>query len=317
MSLIALDLNSIHLTSALISRMGKMKSVSTRPLNHRVGDGVTELMLVEILKLIKTYSTNHKRIKSVGISIPGIYNPQSGCVWAPNIPGWDNYPLKKKLLPLVQEHILNLKIASKRSCNIRGEYWLGAARKTRNAIFLSVNNGIGAGILIDGKILEGFNGGVGAVGWMNLNKNIESKYRDGGFYEYYASGKGILNLIQEGLDKKRDSNGYLREIKKEDLNIAHIFDAYGNNDKIAKSVINQCIQYWGIAVANIISLFNPEKIIFGGKVFGPAFQFIDKIKDEASKRTHPQFFNNVKFVQSELGDYAALLGAGQLVNKKI
>jgi glucokinase len=317
MSIIALDLNSIHLTSAMISRIGKMKSVSTFPLKHRSGDEVTELIINQINNLIKKYDAEHIRIKSVGISVPGIYNPQTGCVWAPNIPGWDNYPLKVKLLPLVKTYILNLKIANKRSCNIRGEYWLGAARRTRNAIYLSVNNGIGAGILVDGKILEGFNGGVGAVGWMSLDQNFDEKYMDGGYYEYHSSGKGIINLIQDAIKEDPNYGGYLKNINTDDLSIAHVFDAYGKNDKIATSVINQCIRYWGIAVANLISLFNPEKFIFGGKVFGPAFQFIDKIKREASERTHPQFFTNVKFVQSELGPYAALLGAGYLVNKKL
>lgn len=317
MSIIALDLNSIHLTSAILTRTGKLKAVSTLPLNSKSGDQVTELIINQISSLIKKYSDQHIRIKSVGISVPGIYNPQTGNVWAPNIPGWENYPLKAKLLPLVKTHILNLKIANKRSCNIRGEHWLGAARRTRNAVYLSVNNGIGAGILVDGRILEGFNGGVGAVGWMSLDHGLDKKYMVGGFYEYYSSGKGIINLIQEAVKKEPGYKGDLKNIKSDDLSIAHIFDAYGKNDIIAESIINQCIQYWGIAVANLISLFNPEKFIFGGKVFGPAFQFVDRIKEEAGKRTHPQFFSNVKFVQSELGAYAALLGAGYLVNKKL
>ncbi len=317
MSVAAFDLNSLHLTSSIISSIGKIKFTSKTPLNNRSGDEVSNLLTEKIIEIIDRYNRQHARIKSVGISIPGIYNPQTGCVWAPNIPGWDNYPLKNSLLPIIREHILNLKIASKRSCNIRGEYWLGAAKKTRNAIYFSVNHGIGAGILVDGRILEGFNGGVGAVGWMNLNEHVKEDYLDTGFYEYYASGKGIINRTRGLLKSESDYKGVLKQYSIEELDIPHIFNAYIKNDEIAESIINSSIKFWGIAIANMISLFNPEKIIFGGRVFGPAFQFIDSIKEEVSKRTHPRFYTNVKFVQSELGEYSALLGAGHLVNKKL
>ena len=74
--------------------------------------------------------------------------------------------------------------------------------------------------------------------------------------------------------------------------------------------MNNAIEYWGMAVANLVSLFNPEKIIFGGGVFGPALKFLDAIYDEAKKWAQPISIDQVQLQGSALGNDAGLYGAG-------
>ena len=94
-------------------------------------------------------------IRAVGICVPGIVQPKTGRVWAPNIPGWDDYPLKAEIKAAVSDQAIKVAIDSDRSASILGEAWQGAARGCRNAIFLAVGTGIGAGILVDGRVLHG------------------------------------------------------------------------------------------------------------------------------------------------------------------
>ena len=97
--------------------------------------------------------------------MPGIVYHDSGKVWAPNIPGWDHFPLREQLeartpLPLLLE--------SDRSAYVLGEVWCGAAKGSQNAVFLAVGTGIGAGIFIDGHLCHGCEDIAGAVGWFAL-----------------------------------------------------------------------------------------------------------------------------------------------------
>ena len=91
-----------------------------------------------------------------------------------------------------------------------------------------------------------------------------------------------------------------------------VFAAYSHNDQVAVRVIDQCTEYWGMAVANLVSIFNPEKIIFGGGVFGPAIQLLDRISEEARKWAQPISIQEVKLEASALKGDAGLTGAGFL-----
>ena len=101
----------------------------------------------------------------------------------------------------------------------------------------------------------------------------------------------------------------------QEITCHEVFKAYENKDEISEKVINICIQFWGMATANLVSLFNAEKIIFGGGVFGLAVPLIPKIKEEATKWAQPISMQQVNFEASRLGTDAAVFGAGFLALK--
>ncbi len=231
--------------------------------------------------------------EAVGVSVPGIADARTGRVWAPNIPGWDEYPLQAEIQAAVADANVRVVVDSDRAAYILGEAWQGAAKGCRDAIFLAVGTGIGAGIIADGRVLHGAHGIAGAIGWMALDRPFKPEYKACGCFETHASGEGLAKQFHKAL--------------------AHeLFVAFKNDDKIAKDVLGQAIEYWGMAAANLVSLFNPEKIIFGGGVFGPATQFLDAITDEARRWAQPISMERVKFEASKLGGDAGLYGAGHL-----
>ena len=89
------------------------------------------------------------------------------------------------------------------------------------------------------------------------------------------------------------------------------------NDDIARKVIDMSIDYWGLAIANLISFFDPEKIILGGGIFGPAIRFIPQIKSSAANWAQPVSFKQVTIEASLLGGDAGMYGAGFLALNKI
>ncbi|MCB0689192.1 MAG: ROK family protein, partial [Saprospiraceae bacterium] len=88
--------------------------------------------------------------------------------------------------------------------------------------------------------------------------------------------------------------------------------AYNMNNPQACTIVEKAIKCWGQATANLVSLLNPEMIIFGGGVFGPAIRFIDRIYQEACQWAQPISIKQVQFLPSALGDVVALYGAAYL-----
>jgi glucokinase len=308
MTALGIDLGGTKLSLAVFTEQGDILIKRTLALEKREGKAVGDLIAEEIQKFTNT----HPNIQSIGIAVPGIYRHKTGTVWAPNIKGWDDFPLLRQMRETTNIPVV---IDNDRAAYILGESWMGSAKGCNNAIYLAVGTGIGAGILIDGKVLRGEHDIAGAIGWMALHQPFEKKYISCGCFEYHASGEGIANVAREVLSKTEDYDGMLCKKKAEDLEAHDVFAAYQQDDIIAKKTFSICILFWGMAVANLVSLFNPEKIILGGGVFGPAVQFIPAIIEEAGKWAQPISITQVSIEASSLGNNAGLYGAGLLARQ--
>jgi glucokinase len=131
-----------------------------------------------------------------------------------------------------------------------------------------------------------------------------------GCFERHASGDGIAASACSLVGRRKGYRGLLKGNRA--LSAHDVFAAFESGDKIATEVLKQAIEFWGMASANLVSLFNPELIVFGGGVFGPATQFLDAIEIEARRWAQPVAIEQVNFVASELGSDAALYGAASI-----
>lgn len=305
---IGMDLGGTKLSCALFSNDGEIIHRSETLLEGKTGSEVGRLVVEQMLAIEGFANKRNHSVKSVGICVPGISNQKNRTVWAPNIPGWEAYPLHKELKTSLGNPEIPVSIESDRNCYILGEMWKGNARKCSNAIFMAVGTGIGIGIVSNGQIINGMSGIAGAIGWMAVNRPYSTEYDPCGQFEFYASGTGIASQA-ERLIRNGARSEFLRagEITAKD-----VFDAFAKDDPVAVQVLEQSIEYWGMAVANLVSLLNPEKIIFGGGVFGPAIQFLDRILEEAQKWAQPISMQEVKLEASALKGDTGLYGAAYM-----
>lgn len=315
MPAIALDLGGTKLAAALFSDEGDILITQTMQLEKRKGNEVGKLILRQANHILQKAVEKNIMVSSLGICVPGIAHAKTGTVWAPNISGWEDYPLLKELQNGLENKNIQIKIDSDRACYILAESWKGNARGYSDVIFLNVGTGIGAGIMINNQVLRGTNDIGGAIGWMALNKPFENKYIPCGCFEYNASGDGLVKVAKELIVEKKFTESILNSKDLSLLSAIDIFEAYDANDKLSIMVINNAIEYWGMAVANLVSLFNPQKIIFGGGVFGPALKFLDPIYEEAKKWAQPISIQQVKLEGAALGTEAGLYGAAYLALK--
>ena len=312
MHVIGIDLGGTKLAAAIFDENGKILQKEISSIGKKSGKQVGDLIVQLINHLLKFGDENKINISSIGISVPGIYYSETGNVWAPNIKGWDNYALLQELSCLPALSKIRVKIDSDRACYILGETWQGSAKGCKDAIFLAVGTGIGAGILIEGRILRGVGDIAGAIGWLGLEKSFNDKYKSCGYFEYYASGDGLARFARELLSKNSEYSGVLSKKPLEEITSYDLFNAYATNDPISIKVFDNAITLWGITCANLVSLFNPEKIILGGGLFGPAAQFLDQIKNETYKWAQPLSIKQVEITVSTIGSDAGLIGAGRL-----
>jgi len=317
MAVIGLDLGGTKLSAAIFDRHGNISLKTTGHLTGRTGKDVGKMIVDQTGKFMDGARNNNLQIDAIGISVPGIYHEESGRVWANNIPGWDDYPLMNEITNSIKNQKIKVSIDNDRVCSLLGEVWMGNARNCRHVIFLLVGTGIGAGILADGNIMSGSSGAAGAAGWLALDRPFSTKYTPCGCFEYYASGNGIAKITKKYIIEDKSYNGILKTKPPGKITAHDVFSAYESKDTLAIKVLDQAVEFWGMTIANLVSLFNPEKIILGGGVFGPGLQFTDAIMNEAKKWAQPLSIKHVQLEGSALGTDTALYGAGFLALRNL
>ncbi len=309
MTVLGIDVGGTKIAAALFRENGEILARETVPLAGRGGAAVGALIREVAGRVLHSDAGRAEPPRALGAIVPGIYWSQWGRVWAPNIRGWDDYPLLEELRTFAGPEMA-VAIDSDRAGYILGECWLGAARGARDAIFVAVGTGIGAGILVNGQVLRGARDIGGATGWMALDRPYRAGYREVGCFEYNASGPGIVRVARDYLAEEMDYDGALRHLP--EITTAAVFEAADVGDPLAVRVIENAIAFWGMAVANYVSLFDPEIVVFGGGVFGPAARYLDQIRQEALLWGQPISTPQIRLAVSTLGGDAGLLGAGHL-----
>ena len=307
---IGVDLGGTKVTAALFNINGEIARSRTALLEGREGEAVATLMAELVTELLKEYKISGREKKSIGICVPGIAYSRTGRVWCPNIPGWEEFPLRDFMAKAIPGSLICTE--SDRTCYILGEVIAGCAKNCDTAVYMAVGTGIGLGILVDGVVLHGNSDIVGAIGWMALKPPYTHLYDKCGCYETHASGDGLATQTRKFLMETPRYNGELREIEPDKITSYHLFRAYEKGDEIAVRVMEQAIEMWGMAAANVVSLFNPQIVVFGGGVFGPATRFIERIYREACKWAQPISIKEAKFLPSSLPGLAGLYGAGAI-----
>jgi len=312
---IAVDVGGTKITSALIDRKAQLTEKNKVFTEKSGADKSVEQVIAIIKKLIETAGKDGGKIQAVGIAIPGAVFHKAGLVWAPNIPGWEQLDLQKRLQDKIELPII---IDSDRSACVLGEQWIGAARKLKNVVFLTVGTGIGAGIISGGRLIRGSDDIAGAVGWFALNPMPRPEYREMGCFEAEASGDAIGRKAVSSLNTGETSmmiemvNRDLRQ-----LTAVTVIEAAKKKDPIAVKIITSAVKYLAMGVANIVSILNPRMIVLGGGLFQSGDYLLDPIRKEFKKWAQPLAAERVAIELTKLGEDAALYGAGKLAWLKI
>ena len=257
-------------------------------------------VLDEFARRIELQTSNLKlqTIGAIGISCGGPLDSKRGVIMSPpNLPGWDNVPVvdffrERFGVPVAVQNDAN-------ACAL-AEYLYGSGRGVKNLVFMTFGTGLGAGIIIDGKLYSGANDNAGEIGHIRLAPTGPIGYNKEGSAEGFCSGAGIARLakIRKGLD----------------LTTKEIFARVRAGDADCAEVFRESAEKLATILAFTIDILNPEVIALGGVFMRNADLFMPVVEPMLEREALPLALKACRIVPAELGenigDYAALAVAG-------
>jgi len=240
----------------------------------------------------------HQEAIAIGIGTPGPVDATGRIAKvAINLAGWHDVPLadwleEKTGLPTV--------LANDANCAGLGEAWLGAGRRFRNLILLTLGTGVGGAIILDGKLFTGHQGAAGELGLITLNpEGPPCNSGNQGSLEQYASVQAIRR--HTGLDPEELGN----RAKAGEAQALAFWESYG--------------RHLGIGLTSLIYVLTPEALVIGGGVSASAEFFFPSVLAEIQRRVLPSSRAGLELLSAELGNQAGMVGAAKLawqINRK-
>lgn len=256
-------------------------------------------------------------VSAIGVSCGGPLDSASGVIMSPpNLPGWDNIPIVRILsekfgVPVAVHNDAN-------ACAL-AEWKFGAGKGAKNMVFMTFGTGLGAGLILDGKLYTGTNDNAGELGHIRLEKYGPVGYGKSGSFEGFCSGGGIRQLAQS-LVKERTQMGdevsWCPDGDLDKITAKIVADAAREGDLLAAKVYEISARELGKGLSVVIDILNPELIVIGS-IYSRNEDMMKPFVDEVLLREALPLANDVcKVVPAALGesigDYAALSVAADI-----
>lgn len=241
-------------------------------------------IISELQAMCERHSLDASNTRGIGISCGGPLDSRKGIVMSPpNLPGWDNVPIVK----LVQDATgIPASLQNDANACALAEWKYGAGRGTRNMVFLTFGTGLGAGLVLDGRLYSGTNDNAGELGHIRLSEFGPVGYGKAGSVEGFASGGGIAQLAASAVKEKLMMGQKVAWCPDGDLSAITartVAEAAKAGDELAKSIYRTSATYLGKALAMVIDMLNPEVIAIGS-IFVRAEELIRPFMQAAIER---------------------------------
>jgi glucokinase len=303
---LAVDLGGTKCSAAVVDRKGKIISRCTAP----VDVSSASAPVLQIVQLARDLSGDKKpkdAYAAATVAVPGLVR-RNGAVWAPNLPGWEQIPLGRRLTRSLG---IPVRVESDRVAAVLGECWLGAARGKSDAIVLMIGTGIGAGILSGGRIVRGAHELSGCAGWLTVTRDEVPAAQGCGELESLVAGPAIARDAQQRLRNGEASS--LANLNASKITAHDVAVAARQGDGLAVDIFHRTGRLLGFAVANLVSMLDPEVVILGGGMAAVADLYLVPLRKAMLERAQPLAAKKVSVVVSGLADTVNLLGCARLV----
>ena len=299
---LGVDVGGTRVRVALVDQSGQILARVARPTR---GKGNAKAFLDILSKAIQEVMAGSSGVRGIALACAGIIDTGRGVVTtSPNIPALQDFPLRQWAEERFRVPTCLLNDASAAAL---GEHLFGAGKGADHLVYLTLSTGIGGGIILDSRLYLGAQGAAGEIGHMVIEaEGPRCACGNQGCLEALASGTAIAREARERL--KAGEGSSLSSQNKERLTARMVHQAARQGDPLAREVIARAGQYLGIGLANIVNIFNPQKIVLGGGVARLGGLLLEPAEREMKARACPLPARGVEVVLSPLGDRAGLLG---------
>lgn len=273
-------------------------------LSQRGYNAVIDEILTAAMNIIEKNNIDYNDILSCGVSCGGPLDSDKGIIMSPpNLPDWDNIPLKQ----IIEERLgIKAKVRNDADACALAEWNFGAGRGTKNMIFLTFGTGMGAGLILNGKLYSGTSGNAGEVGHIRIAESGPYGYGKYGSFEGFCSGGGIARFAEELYNEYTD----ITTLKHDELTAENIAKAARNGDRFAVNIYKKTGYMLGKGLSVLIDILNPEMIVIGSIFERSSDLMIEEMNKAVNEEALKINSSVCKIVPAELGNeignYAAI-----------
>lgn len=309
MRVIGIDIGGTHISGVLMDFSGKTLADFTTTIDSDT-DADTQIKLCELTveRLISRAGLSIEDISEIGIAFPGYYDSVTdSMILSENFPKWKNINIKKVF---EEKYGIPIYVDDCSQLMALAELWYGEV-KSHNFLVFDLGYGIGCAIVIGGRIYKGVGGKAGEIGHTTADVNgPECTCGKHGCIESLASGWALA--LQAG--NTLDGDPILKELVKlpEKISVKDIVIAAQLGSEKCRKYLSDAGRYLAMGISNAMTLFNPEKVIIGGRLINDNEILWNSIINEVKKETVPVIYGDTAISQSKLGEYASAIGAAAL-----
>lgn len=310
---LAVDVGGTKILAALVSSTGEVLARRRQPTMASAGP---DAVIQDIFKAVDILLAENKtEISGIGLAVAGLIDSEKGIVTtSPNLPGWEDVPLKAAFS---QKYGVPTLLVNDASAAAWGEYCLGAGWGFKNLVYLTVSTGIGGGLVLDGQLYLGSGGAAGELGHMIIDKNgPQDACGNLGCLESLASGKAIAGEAIKRLENGETST--LRQMAGGDIKsitAREVAEAASEGDSLSLDVTRQAAVNLGLGLVNIVNIFNPDVIAIGGGVSNMGELLLEPARQLVAERAFILPARAVRVVPAKLGEDAGIIGVALLTQE--
>jgi len=277
---------------------------------HEGPAAVIERMATLAEQVCAQIATPLDQIPAIGIGVPGLIDLAQGVtILLPNLPsGWRNVPLAANITSLTGRPTAIINDA--RAFTL-AEAAFGAGRDASSVVGITLGTGIGGGIAFNGRLHLGIDGTAGEIGHMTIDPyGPRCGCGNRGCLETFASGPSItamaLRVVAQGMTTQI---GTLVDYDLNKITPGIIARAAENGDTVAREILQRAGSYLGIGIANLITIFSPERVVIGGGLSRLGERLLEPARAEVVARCHLTPLDRVQITLAQLGGEAGVIGA--------
>jgi glucokinase len=293
---LAIDIGGTKLAAGVVRDDGVQLSRGRSPTDVAQGpDAAMERLVTLCRQVVADARISLDDIAAVGVGCGGPLDTKRGVTLAPpNLPGWDEYPLVRKL-----ESALGRPVQLDNDANAAalGEHRFGAGRGFEHLVYFTISTGIGGGVILGNRLYRGANGNAAELG------HIQVKY-DG--WPCACGGQGCIEAFASGTNIARRAR---EKTGRADVTTQDVVSAARAKEPWALEVWDDTVQVLSAGIASAINAFNPQRVILGGGVTAAGDLLFEPVRRLALSRAMKPLAKGVDIVHAQLADQVGVMGA--------
>lgn len=311
---IGIDVGGTKILTGILNRKFEVIASEKVKLDAHKGEKCfIQVLSQSIENVLSEVKGSVKQLSAIGVGCPGmIKNPQGIIKLSPNIAFLENYPLREKLSRLFRVPVF---IENDVNAGLYGEQQFGAARGFRHVAGIFMGTGVGGALILNGKLYRGATGAAGEIGhtFLCLPSSLRNLDKSGTVENLtgrlaISTEAALLMMKQKAPALAKETGFDLRKIKSKAL-----LRSVTSGDTAVRKLIEEKARVIGIAMANVVNLLNPERIVLGGGVMEAMGAYIlPEAREVMQVYAMGPIVKSVKVVPAKLKDYAIVMGAAKL-----